>query len=207
MIWIILILLFILFTYLISSNSPKKVEQQIAQIDIPNPENSHPKKIINFINDNESSIIKQVHAQLIKLNKTIPLEFETVFQEKIKNGFIQKEKYLWTISMEDYDIVQNEIKNFKKSYEFEIKGLQNYTYRKAIKNCIKYEEVFLKKEPNNSFDKNAIKIFCFEGDLGYVPATETTEVAKIISNNYKAYLESIFENENFIEAYVIIYHA
>jgi hypothetical protein len=207
MIWIILILTVVILVFFISNNKPKSIEQQVAEIDVPNPENSHPKKVINFINDNQPGIIKQVHEQLTKLNKVIPSNLETAFQEKMRNGYIQKEKYLWESSMEEYDIVQNEIESLNKTYTFEIKGLQNYAYRKAIKNCIKYEEVFLENEPKNKFDKNAIKIFCVEGNLGYVPATETTEVSEIISKNYKAYLESIFENDNFIEAYVIVYHA
>jgi len=206
MIWALIIFIIVVFIVFVNKNNTQKIEQQIVEIDVPNPETSHPKKIINFINDYDSGVIKQVHEQLIKSNKEIPSNFEIAFQEKIRNGFIQKEKYLWETSLEEYDIVQNEIQNFNKKYTFEIKGLQNNTYRKSIKNCIKYEEVFLENEPKNKFDKNAIKIFCIEGNLGYVPATETFEVGEIISKHHKSYLESIFENDNFIEAYVIIYY-
>lgn len=206
MIWAIIIILIILFAIFHSWNPPEKTKKQTVELDMPNPENGHPKKIINFIDDHDASVIKQAHEQLLKLNKRIPSEFEVIFQDKIRNGYIQKENYLWAFSLEDYDIVHDHIKDLKKTYTFEIKGLQNYTYRKAIKNCILYEEVFFENEPNNKFDKNAIRIFCLEGNLGYVPATETSAINKIVSGEYKAYLENVSEINSFIQAHVVIHY-
>jgi hypothetical protein len=186
--------------------SHKESQEKAIQISAPNPENSHPKRVINFIDEHDLFTIKQVYAQFKEMEINIPMELKNAFEEKIKNGFIKKENFLWNISLEEYDFIQDEIEKFSNRYTFEVKGLQENKHRKSLKNCIKYEELQLIPEPRNRFDKNAIKVKSPEGVIGYVPAIETLEVKKILDQKHKAYLKEASDLGGFFEATVILYY-
>jgi hypothetical protein len=69
-----------------------------------------------------------------------------------------------------------------------------------------YDEVYLLKEPKNKFDKNAIKVDTIQGVIGYVPKSETNKIKQILKNNHKSYIESIFDDDGFVECNIIIYY-
>ena len=210
MIWIILIVIIVIVIIFNLNNEQvgnKQLNQkQVVEIDVPNPENSNPKKVIEFINDYEPSVIKQTYDQLIGLNKQIPKELKIAFEDKIKNGYIIKENYLWSISIEEIKVEQDNLIDYTKRYSFEVKGLQINAYKERLKNSIIYDEVYLESEPKNKFDKNAIKVETIDGLIGYVPANETSEVKKIMETDYKAYIENVTNDDGFINAYIEIYH-
>lgn len=208
MIWIAIAIVGIIIMVIVDIKKQeltKHLQNKIIQIKAPNPENSHPKKVINFINEQDLFTIKQVFNQFIELGINIPKELKYAFEEKIKNGFIKKENFLWNISLEEYDFIQDEIEKYSNNYVFEVKGLQEDRYRKPLKGCIIYDELQLIPEPQNRFDKNAIKIKSPEGLIGYVPAQETEEIKKILNQNHKVYLKEVSEFGEFIDDSVIIY--
>lgn len=214
MIWIILIGVIVII-FLISNNNSSsnqiknntKSESFNMDIELPNPEKSNPKDVIEFINDYQSIVIEEVYKKLKLLDNKIPPKLDAAFKEKIQNGTIIKENYLWNMSIEYRKIIQDDLETFENKYSFELKGLQENKYREKLKDCIIYDEVYIELEPTNKFDKNAIKVESLDGVIGYVPASETYEVKNIIENNeYKVYIENIESDMNFISTQIIIYY-
>ncbi|WP_156831939.1 HIRAN domain-containing protein [Kaistella palustris] len=213
MIWIILIGILILFVIMMSSgnnqnNSNLKSNKSFeAEIEVPNPENSNPKKVIEFIDHySNPEVIKSVYEKLIELDKKIPPILDAAFKEKIQNGYITKEIYLWNLSIENRKIIEDELENYPNSYKFELKGLQENKYVDKLKSNIIYDEVWLYEEPNNKFDKNAIKVQNLIGTIGYVPKDETFEVKEILQEDFKAYINKIERQENYLFAEIIIHY-
>ena len=56
--------------------------------------------------------------------------------------------------------------------------------RKIINNLQKYEELYLKHEPNNPKDKNAIAIWSAMGKIGYIPKDETLDILGYIEYGF-----------------------
>lgn len=214
MIWIILIVAIIIIFFISKSGSKSvemknnnKTESFNMDIELPNPEKSNPKDVIEFINDYQSIVIEEVYKKLKSLDNKIPPKLDAAFKDKIQNGAIIKENYLWNMSIEYRKIIQDDLEIFKNKYSFELKGLQENKYREKLKDCIIYDEVYIKLEPKNKFDKNAIKVESLDGIIGYVPASETYEVKNIIENNeYKVYIENIESDMDFISTQIIIYY-
>ena len=214
MIWIILILIFFVFVFILNNNSNSneletnnKTENFNMDIELPNPEKSNPKDVIEFINDYQSIVIEEVYKKLKLLNNKIPPKLDLAFRDKIENGLILKEKYLWNISIQYRKMIQDNLETFENKYSFELKGLQENKYKEELKDCIIYDEVYLEIEPNNKFDKNAIKVESLNGIIGYVPASETNEVKNIMVNKeHKVYIENIENDMNFITCQIIIYY-
>ncbi|WP_332058360.1 HIRAN domain-containing protein [Streptococcus canis] len=44
--------------------------------------------------------------------------------------------------------------------------------------------VYLEREPNNEFDKNAIKVLINNIHVGYIPKKKAKKIAKLIDNGY-----------------------
>jgi hypothetical protein len=214
MIWIILIVVTVTILWISINNSTSVVPKNMNKtkkfnmdIELPNPEKSNPKDVIEFINDYQSIVIEEVYKQLISLNNKIPAKLDAAFKEKIQNGIILKENYFWKISIENRKIIQDDLDKFENKYSFELKGLKENKYREILKNCIIYDEVYLEIEPNNKFDKNAIKVEYLDGIIGYAPILETFEIKNIIENNeYKVYIENIENVGDFISSQIIIYY-
>lgn len=210
MIWIILIISLVFILFIVNNNSenkkPNTNQKEIVDIDVPNPENSNPKSVIEFIDGFGHETIKQVYNQLISLNKKIPPKLDAAFKEKIENGFLIKENYLWNISIENRKIIEDDLEEFPNKHSFELKGLQENKYREKLKGCIIYEEVYLESEPQNKFDQNAVKVECLEGIIGYVPANETNQVKEIMEKDYKAYIENVERDLNFITVYIVLHY-
>lgn len=214
MIWTILIVVMVIILWISINNSttvvPKnmnKTKKFNMDIELPNPEKSNPKDVIEFINDYQSIVIEEVYKQLISLNNKIPPKLDAAFKEKIQNGRILKENYFWKISIEYRKIIQDDLDKFENKYSFELKGLKENKYREILKNCIIYDEVYLEIEPNNKFDKNAIKVEYLDGIIGYAPISETFEIKNILENNeYKVYIENIENVGDFISSQIIIYY-
>jgi hypothetical protein len=214
LIWIILIAVIVII-FLISSNnsssaenkSNNKTESFNMDIELPNPEKSNPKDVIEFINDYQSIVIEEVYKKLKLLDNKIPPKLDAAFKEKIQNGAIIKENYLWNMSIEYRKIRQDDLETFANKYSFELKGLKENKYREKLKDCIIYDEVYIELEPENKFDKNAIKVESLDGIIGYVPASETYEVKNIIEyNEYKVYIENIESDIDFISTQIVIYY-
>jgi hypothetical protein len=96
MIWYLIFGLTFIFIILILKYGNIKQTQTI-DIDVPNPENSNPKSVIDSYN---SEIISQIYKQLKEKNKEIPSKLDSIFLTKINLGYIIKEEYLWNISIE-----------------------------------------------------------------------------------------------------------
>ena len=212
MIWIILIGILVLFVIMMNSgnnqnnsnqNSNKSFE---AEIEVPNPENSNPKNVIEFIDHYDSNVIEPVYNQLISLNKNIPPLIDSAFRDKIKNHYLTKEIYLWNLSIENRKIIEDELENYPNKYKFELKGLQESKYVEKLKSNIIYDEVWLYEEPNNKFDKNAIKVENIIGTIGYVPRDETYDLKEILEKEFKAYINKIQRQESYLFAEIIIYY-
>ena len=211
MIWIILIVIFLLFFALTAgspqtNNTANSKNSFEAEIDVPNPENSSPKSVIEFIDHYDSNVIKPVYDKLILLDKKIPPLLDSAFREKIANHYIAKEIYLWNMSIESRKIIEDELEKYPHKYIFELKGLQEDKYVKLLKSNIIYDEVWIYEEPNNKYDMDAIKVENLYGKIGYVPRDETSEVKEILQNEFKAYLNKIERRESYLYAEIIIYY-
>jgi hypothetical protein len=155
MIWIIiLVIVVILFFVFNSGNSKQNIISSTkntfeAEIDVPNPENSNPKNVIEFIDHYDSNVIKPVYEQLNSLNKRIPHLIDSAFREKIQNHYISKEIYLWNMSIESRKIIEDDLEVYPSKIIFELKGLHLDKYVNKLKNNIIYDEVYLEEEPEN----------------------------------------------------------
>ena len=126
MIWIIiLVIVVILFFVFNSGNSKQNIISSTkntfeAEIDVPNPENSNPKNVIEFIDHYDSNVIKPVYEQLNSLNKRIPPLIDSAFREKIQNHYISKEIYLWNMSIESRKIIEDDLEVYPSKIIFEL---------------------------------------------------------------------------------------
>lgn len=59
-------------------------------------------------------------------------------------------------------------------------------------------EIDLVREPDNKYDKHAIKVYLKQQHIGYVPASHSRKIASFIDKGYevKGYLEKIRAYEN-----------
>ena len=212
MIWIIiLVIVVILFFVFNSGNSKQNIISSTkntfeAEIDVPNPENSNPKNVIEFIDHYDSNVIKPVYEQLNSLNKRIPPLIDSAFREKIQNHYISKEIYLWNMSIESRKIIEDDLEVYPSKIIFELKGLHLDKYVNKLKNNIIYDEVYLEEEPENEYDNEAIKVENLDGIIGYVPREQTFEIKEIIEKDYRAYINKIERQHNFLYAEIIIYY-
>lgn len=211
MIWIILIIIFIVFIALTSGNSqvtntsPSQKSFE-AEIDVPNPENSNPKSVIEFIDHYDTNVIQPVCEKLLLMDKKIPPLLDSAFRDKIKNHYIIKELYLWNMSIESRKIIADDLESYPHKYIFELKGLQEDKYAKRLISNIIYDEVWIYEQPNNKFDSDAIKVENLEGTIGYVPRDETFDVKKILKNEFKAYINRIERQGTYLYGEIIIYY-
>ena len=212
MIWIIiLVIVVILFFVFNSGNSKQNIISSTkntfeAEIDVPNPENSNPKNVIEFIDHYDSNVIKPVYEQLNSLNKRIPPLIDSAFREKIQNHYISKEIYLWNMSIESRKIIEDDLEVYPSKIIFELKGLHLDKYVNKLKNNIIYDEVYLEEDPENEYDNEAIKVENLDGIIGYVPREQTFEIKEIIEKDYRAYINKIERQPKFLYAEIIIYY-
>jgi len=178
----------------------------IQNVNAPNPETANPKEVIDFISDCPPDVIKQVYHQLLAKNIKIPGDLDKLFQEKITNLYLFKERYYWKTSIESYQIEKEKLNNYKENYSFELQGVHVPANRKRLENCIIFEKVILKKQPRNKYDSNAIQVIANSGALGHVPADETEIVHKIIDQEHKAFIEKIFLLGDHLRVTIKIYH-
>jgi hypothetical protein len=60
------------------------------------------------------------------------------------------------------------------SLQYSIAGIN---FRKGVKNYVGRFEGYIKPQPSNRYDPNAIAVYAHDGHhLGYIPATDTYEV-------------------------------
>ena len=212
MIYIIILVIVVIIIFVFNSskstqkNIPPTKKSFEAEIDVPNPENSNPKNVIEFIDHYDSNVIKPVYEQLNSLNKRIPPLIDSAFREKIQNHYISKEIYLWNMSIESRKIIEDDLGVYHSKTIFELKGLHLDKYVDKLKSNIIYDEVYLEEEPENEFDNEAIKVENLDGIIGYVPKEQTFEIKEIIESDYKAYINKIERQPNFLYAEIIIYH-
>jgi|GEM_PF-5410042 len=64
-----------------------------------------------------------------------------------------------------------------------------------LKNCNEGDELFIEEEPENNFDKNALKILHNNFLIGYIGKRKNKELKKNISNGYKMYIYGIDYDE------------
>lgn len=208
---IILVIVVILFFVFNSGNSKQNIISSTkntfeAEIDVPNPENSNPKNVIEFIDHYDSNVVKPVYEQLNSLNKRIPPLIDSAFREKIQNHYISKEIYLWNMSIESRKIIEDDLEVYPSKIIFELKGLHLDKYVNKLKNNIIYDEVYLEEDPENEYDNEAIKVENLDGIIGYVPREQTFEIKEIIEKDYRAYINKIERQPNFLYAEIIIYY-
>ena len=162
--------------------------------------------MIEFIDHYDSNVIKPVYEQLNSLNKRIPPLIDSAFREKIQNHYISKEIYLWNMSIESRKIIEDDLEVYPSKIIFELKGLHLDKYVNKLKNNIIYDEVYLEEEPENEYDNEAIKVENLDGIIGYVPREQTFEIKEIIEKDYRAYINKIERQPNFLYAEIIIYY-
>ena len=185
---------------------PSETNQAQQNMNVPNPETANPKDVIRFISIQERDIVKQVYNQLKGLGVNIPANLDSLFQEKIKKGYFFLEDGYWRTSIENYQKGKEQLDSFAETYSFELKGVHINAYKNHLKNCIIYEQVMLKKEPHNQYDKNAIKVVVGSKMIGRVPIEETLMVHNILEKDYKAFIESISNNDDFLDVSIIVYY-
>ena len=70
---------------------------------------------------------------------------------------------------------------------FHIARFSKYEGALAFNNLKIGEEVFLKAEPNNHYDRYAVEIYHGEHKLGYIPRGENKSISKILTTGYNCF--------------------
>ncbi|MBS1754595.1 MAG: hypothetical protein JST34_11175 [Bacteroidetes bacterium] len=211
MVWTIIIIA-ILLVFVFASSSKKtsghasSSGQRQVNMDVPNPETANPKKVIHFISNYDKDVVQQVYNQFKGLNIHIPQNLDNIFREKIAKGYIFKEDYYWQTSIEDFQIEHENLNNFSKTHSFDLKGVHVSTYKKNLKDCILFEMVTLKKDPNNKYDKNAIRVIAGNRLIGHVDADETETVHEIMTREHKAFISDILDLDGYLDVTIKIYY-
>jgi polyphosphate kinase len=152
------------------------MEQYETELTVPIPGIAHPSEVIRFIDIWDGKVIKQIRDQLIGLGKMIPENLDRIFKEKIERGYIFKTQCLWSTDAKAYQEEKEDLQRLSEEYWFELKGVHVRRYRTALEECCIYEKVWLKKDPRNKYDCNAIKVTTVDGTIGHVPAMETGQL-------------------------------
>jgi hypothetical protein len=96
--------------------------------------------------------------------------------------------------------VEYNLKEYPGEYIFSVSGVHLDEYLFPILNyCKELDLVVLVPEPNNSYEKNAIKVEVSGWHIGYVPSDETFDVFDIINKDHIAYVHNIN-----IDGYIIV---
>jgi hypothetical protein len=211
MVWTIIILAIVLFIIIGSSiknsgGQTTPIGQTKLNLDVPNPETANPKKVIHFISNYDKDVVQQVYNQFKGLNIRIPKNLESIFKEKIDKGYIFKEDHYWRTSIEDFQNEHEKLSSFSKTHSFELKGVHVTTYKNHLKDCIIFDMVTLKKDPNNKYDKNAIKVIAGDRLIGHVDADETETVHKILNKEHKAFISDILDLDGYIDVTIKLYY-
>lgn len=202
-----LVLLILLFGKKANKSVDNYSNSRTENIEVPVPGIADDKRVIDFISIYDRSVIKQTYEQLIQKGIIFPEQLRLAFAEKINKGYITKEDYYWRISIEDKQVEDENLIEYTDKLYFELKGVHVSAYRKKIKNCVIYEKVQLIKDPNNKYDKNAIKVIAVNGIIGHVPAEETELLQTIISGDHKAFIEDITNYNDYLDVTIIVYYS
>ncbi|HPF91991.1 MAG: hypothetical protein H6592_13310 [Flavobacteriales bacterium] len=180
--------------------------QTTTGISVPGPDTAHPREVIEFIHIHDASVVRQVHEQLIGLGIDIPEPLNNVFVSKIKNLYIVKKDWLWSTSAIDYQKANAELHTFNQSVSFELAGVHIPRNRKALEECIVYEEIKLIPEPKNKFDPNAIQVTSAAGTLGHVAASDCASILDCMKFRHRAFIDLFLEIDGYLDVYGQLYY-
>jgi hypothetical protein len=212
MLWIIIGSI-ILFFVLVSFAPPSdKSRPKYVDIDVPNPTVASPGKVLKFINECDPKLVYQVEMQLDNYHLLKGVIYRRAFMDKHSKGSIDVDYYLKIfdkIEKGNYSIEDNLIPdNYKFALTISLAG-GHISDRKEriIFYCDEGEEVELIPEPNNPYDKHAIRVECAVGQIGYIPRYRTFDIAKLLKFETKTIISDIIYNNNDdqIDVYLNIY--
>lgn len=181
-------------------------EKSISDITVPRPDVAHPREVLSFIDLFESYIVKQVYEQLDGMGVTIPDKLRAAFRHKIDKGYILMTEWLWRVSAEEHQIKLHELEKYEDQYPFDLKGVHVPRYRKALGDCMTFEQVWLEHDKGNRHDPDAIAVRSLAGRIGHVPADETEAVSEIMKGDYRAFIAWIHDFDGYLTVTIRLFY-
>lgn len=97
------------------------------------------------------------------------------------------------------------VENYALIKIIEITGIHVEGRYGRIRRLKENSKLELEKEPDNPFDKRAVRITNKDNILGYVPKTELSLVRRIMQYEYAAHLYDAYNDDGFKRAHFAIY--
>jgi hypothetical protein len=211
--WIFILIIVLLVIIGLASAGDKN--KTILDIEVPVPGKCQDIFMLNFIKDTDAYKLELVFAEYKRQNFYLKKLYLDALNYKIANGGLTYRTIVNEGGEETYEVYdligyfqkeRNEArKNFNNSSDFEITGVHIPSRKYKIrKHCNVDDIIFLKAEPKNKFDSNAIKVECYSGLIGYIKITDTAEVHEIIKNEYYAFISLISDDDNYLSLDITI---
>lgn len=216
MIWLLALVLIILFIGFIASGSKAEANKsnipKTKEIDVPDPTVTSPENFLNFIERTPADFLWQVESQLRQRNKLKDIVLAEAISEKSYKSTFDKEKYLSIIrkiQVGSYDIDEIKIPDgFHFVASINIAGAFIANRKKyIIFDLNEGDELCLKPEPFNAYDKNAIAIFRDNHLLGYVPAIDCQNIREEITFEHIIKVADIIYKDDFIDVITYLYRS
>lgn len=101
-------------------------------------------------------------------------------------------------------IMEDQKKNNRKHYLFNcfVAGVQYYDALEAWAELSVGTELHLEPEPDNRYDRHAVKLMLGDKQIGYIPRSENRHMAKLLNAGWEPYdvrIQSIFNERDMAE--------
>lgn len=134
--------------------------------------------------------IKNLRRKSLQTNHSAPPLLDSDLQTKPR---IIKPTYSFNVAGTTFNNGQTKLKSLAKEYLESNDAYDGYTNKEIEENGLTYQasvgggyEITLEPEPDNKYDKNAIKVIHDElGPIGYVPKESISKVKGIMNKNYR----------------------
>lgn len=95
--------------------------------------------------------------------------------------------------------IDKDIRELKGIKIYPIAGVHLNNKNYVIKQCNENDKVHLVAQPENEFDENAIGVFHDNKQIGFIPATDTDEIHKLLPDSYYAYIHSKDYHDGYLD--------
>ena len=185
------VVIFCFITFILFSSKTTKFSIDREQI-----RNSTPIEILEIIKKCPIESIESLRFELLQFNfLKNPIISEIIDKIIIERAVVDYDFYAERILIsQKKDTKADDLLGYDFSNEFYIAGVHiNERKENLALLCQEGDELFLIAEPDNIFDRKAIKVIWNDLILGYIPSSETDYYHnRIISNNdYKAFVQDI----------------
>ncbi|PIE50770.1 MAG: hypothetical protein CSA38_02045 [Flavobacteriales bacterium] len=214
MIWIGIILAVLILGFALVSPPPEEKKTgnsvQTIELDVPDPEMVSPERFLSFVEETPNEYLWQVQSQLDNANKLKNIVYKRAMSEKQEFDDFDKQKYLTILQKLEEGLIDEQELNIPNDYSlvsiFDLAG-GHIPHRKEyiIFDVEEGDEVILKPEPHNTYDKNAIAIFHKKALIGYVPRKKNIDIREEIKFNFKAYVADIIYQDDYISVCIYLY--